>query len=176
MAATAIATTSIQAEVNDSSNPVLAPSGLPYNVLPFSKITASDLEAAVKEGIEYQNKAIDAIVNQRSIPTFENTIVAFDRSSWELNRAILALSNLEGACGDEAYQTAMQNVTPLLSEHGANILLNERLFDRIRQVYENRDKEDGLTPEDKRLITETYNSFANNGANLSGADRENTAR
>ena len=172
MAATAIATTSIQAEVNDSSNPVLAPSGLPYNVLPFSKITASDLEAAVKEGIEYQNKAIDAIVNQRSIPTFENTIVAFDRSSWELNRAILALSNLEGACGDEAYQTAMQNVTPLLSEHGANILLNERLFDRIRQVYENRDKEEGLTPEDKRLISETYKSFANNGANLSGADRE----
>lgn len=172
MAATAIATTSIQAEVNDSSNPVLAPSGLPYNVLPFSKITASDLEAAVKEGIEYQNKAIDAIVNQRSIPTFENTIVAFDRSSWELNRAILALSNLEGACGDEAYQTAMQNVTPLLSEHGANLLLNERLFDRIRQVYENRDKEEGLTPEDKRLISETYKSFANNGANLSGADRE----
>lgn len=172
MAATAIATTSIQAEVNDSSNPVLAPSGLPYNVLPFSRITASDLEAAVKEGIEYQNKAIDAIVNQRSIPTFENTIVAFDRSSWELNRAILALSNLEGACGDEAYQTAMQNVTPLLSEHGANLLLNERLFDRIRQVYENRDKEEGLTPEDKRLITETYKSFANNGANLSGADRE----
>lgn len=172
MAATAIATTSIQAEVNDSSNPVLAPSGLPYNVLPFSKITASDLEAAVKEGIEYQNKAIDAIVNQRSIPTFENTIVAFDRSSWELNRAILALSNLEGACGDEAYQNAMQNVTPLLSKHGANLLLNERLFDRIRQVYENRDKEEGLTPEDKRLISETYKSFANNGANLSGADRE----
>ena len=158
--------------INDSTNPVLAPSGLPHNVLPFDKITASDLEEAVKEGVEFQNKAIAAIVNQRSIPTFENTIAALDRSSWELNRAVLALSNLEGACGDEAYQQAMQNITPLLSEHSANILLNEKLFDRIKQVYDNRDKEEGLTPEEKRLITETYASFADNGAALKGADRE----
>ncbi len=173
MAATVIAnTTTIQAEINESNNPVLAPSGLPHNVLPFNKITASDLEAAVKEGIDYQNQAINAIVNQRSVPTFENTIVALDRSSYEVNRAVLALSNLEGACGDEAYQNAMQNVTPLLSKHSANILLNERLFDRIKTVFENRDKEEGLTSEDKRLITETYASFADNGANLKGADRE----
>ncbi|MDE6291913.1 MAG: peptidase M3, partial [Muribaculaceae bacterium] len=157
---------------NDSTNPVLAPSGLPHNVLPFDKITAADMEAAVKEGIEYQNKAIAAIVNQRSVPTFENTIAALDRSSWELNRAVLALSNLEGACGDDAYQLAMQNVTPLLSEHSTNILLNERLFDRIKQVYDKRDSEEGLTPEEKRLITETYVDFADNGAALKGDDRE----
>lgn len=157
---------------NDSSNPVLAPSGLPHNVIPFDKISAADLEAAVKEGIEYQIKAIDAIVSQRSIPTFENTIVALDRSSWELDRAILALSNLEAACGDEAYQKAMQNVTPLISEHSSNILLNEALFGRIKTVYDNRDKDTSLTPEDLRLITETYDSFADNGANLKGKDRE----
>ena len=173
LAATAMTTGALHVQAqNESTNPVLAPSGLPYNVLPFDKITPSDLEAAVKEGIEYQNKAVEAIVNQRSIPTFENTIVALDRSSWELNRAILALSNLEGACGDEAYQQAMQNVTPILSEHSANLLLNERLFDRIKTVYDNRDREEGLTPEDKRLITETYASFADNGANLKGEDRE----
>lgn len=161
----------VQAQ-NESKNPVLAPSGLPHNVLPFDKITASDLEAAVKEGIEYQNQAIDAIVNQRSTPTFENTVVALDRSGWELNRAILALSNLEGACGDEDYQKAMQNVTPLLSEHSANILLNEKLFERIKSVYDNREKDTSLTPEDLRLITETYDSFADNGANLKGKNRE----
>ncbi len=173
LAATAMATGSLHTQAaNNSTNPVLAPSGLPHNVLPFDKITASDLEAAVKEGIEYQNKAIASIINQRSIPTFENTIAALDRSSWELDRAVLALSNLEGACGDEAYQQAMQAVTPLLSEHSANILLNERLFDRIKQVYDNRDKEEGLTPEEKRLITETYASFADNGAALKGEDRE----
>ncbi len=166
-------TGSIHAQaVNDSKNPVLAPSGLPYNVLPFDKISAAYLEEAVKEGIDYQNKAISAIVNQRSVPTFENTIAAFDRSSWELNRAVLALSNLEGACGDEAYQTAMQNITPLLSEHSANILLNERLFERIKQVYDNRDKAVDLTPEEKRLITETYADFADNGAALKGEDRD----
>ena len=167
-----MATTLHVQAANDSINPVLAPSGLPYNVLPFDKITASDLEAAVKEGIEYQNNAISAIVNQRSVPTFENTIAALDRSSWELNRAVLALSNLESACGDETYQQAMQKVTPLISEHTTNILLNERLFDRIKQVYDNCDKEEGLTPEEKRLITETYADFANNGAALKGEDRE----
>lgn len=173
LAATAMATGSLHVQAqNESKNPVLAPSGLPHNVLPFDKITASDLEAAVKEGIEYQNQAIDAIVNQRSIPTFENTVVALDRSGWELNRAILALSNLEGACGDEDYQKAMQNVTPLLSEHSANILLNEKLFERIKSVYDNREKDTSLTPEDLRLITETYDSFADNGANLKGKDRE----
>ncbi len=165
LAATAMATGTLHAQaVNDSTNPVLAPSGLPHNVLPFDKITAADLEAAVKEGVEYQNKAIDAIVNQRSIPTFENTIAALDRSSWELNRAVLALSNLEGACGDEAYQQAMQNVTPLLSEHSSNNLHNEKLSDKIKQVYDNSYKEDGLTPEENRLITETYASFAHTGA------------
>lgn len=173
LAATAMATGSLHVQAqNESKNPVLAPSGLPHNVLPFDKITASDLEAAVKEGIEYQNQAIDAIVSQRSIPTFENTVVALDRSGWELNRAILALSNLEGACGDEDYQKAMQNVTPLLSEHSANILLNEKLFERIKSVYDNREKDTSLTPEDLRLITETYDSFADNGANLKGKDRE----
>lgn len=173
LAATAMTTANFKATAEyTGSNPVLAPSGLPYNVLPFDKIRASDLEAAVKEGIEYQNQAINAIVNQRSMPTFYNTIVAYDRSGEVLARAILALSNLEGAVGDEAYQIAMQNVTPLLSEHSANILLNERLFDRIKQVFDNRDKEEGLTSEDKRLITETYASFADNGANLKGADRE----
>lgn len=173
LAATAMTTASFKANAEyTGSNPVLAPSGLPYNVLPFDKIKASDLEAAVKEGIEFQNQAINAIVNQRSMPTFYNTIVAYDRSGEVLARAILALSNLEGAVGDEAYQIAMQNVTPLLSEHSANILLNERLFDRIKQVFDNRDKEEGLTSEDKRLITETYASFADNGANLVGADRE----
>lgn len=159
-----------------SSNPVLAPSGLPHNTLPFGKITPADYEQAVKDAVEYQNQAIEAIVNQRSVPTFENTIVALDRSGAELNRAVLALSNLESACGDEAYQTAMMNVTPLLSEHSANILLNERLFDRIKQVYDNREKAVGLTPEDMRLITETYAEFADNGANLKGEDREKYRR
>ena len=65
-----MATSSLHAQaINDSTNPVLAPSGLPYNVLPFDKITASDREAAVKEGIDYQNKAIAAMVTPRSIPT-----------------------------------------------------------------------------------------------------------
>lgn len=154
------------------TNPVLAPSGLPYNTLPFDRISAADLESAVLEGIDLQNKAIEAIASQQTAPTFANTIAALDRSDQELNRAILALSNLEGACGDEAYQQAMQNVTPALSEHSANILLNERLFNRIKSVYDNRENEKGLTPEEKRLITETYASFADNGASLKGADRE----
>ncbi|MDE6218671.1 MAG: peptidase M3, partial [Muribaculaceae bacterium] len=140
--------------------------------LPFNKITAQDYEDAVKEGIRLQNEEISAITRQRSTPTFENTIVALERSGELLGRAELALGNLEHALGDTLLMKALTNVTPLLSEHSANLLLNEQLFSRIKQVYDRRNEIPDLTPEDMKLIEQTYLNFALNGANLKGADRE----
>lgn len=156
----------------ESSNPLFDTELLPYGGIPFDKLTPADYESAVKEAIEYQNRQIDAIVNQRSRPTFENTIVAYERSGAELTRAVLALGNLEHALGDEAYMKVLADVTPLLSEQEASILLNEGLWQRIKEVYDMRDKIEGLTPEDQRLLSETYLGFALNGANLKGKDRE----
>lgn len=153
-------------------NPLLQPSQLPYQAVPFNEITIDDYREAIDKGIENQNKIIEGIVNQRSIPTFENTIQALERSSEMLDYAVLVLGNIEHATGDEALMKLMAEITPVLSEHSTNIILNEPLFEKIKYVYENRDKDTSLTPEDLRLITETYSNFANNGANLKGADRE----
>lgn len=155
-----------------TSNPLITGTTTLYGTMPFSRLTAADMEEAVKEGIRLQNQEIDAIVNQRSVPTFENTIVALDRSGEVLTRSILALSNLESANGTQDIQDAMTRVTPLLSEHETGIMLNEKLWNRIKQVHDLADKDTSLSPEDRRLIDKTYKSFLTSGASLQGADRE----
>ena len=142
------------------ANPLISGSDAPYGTMPFMKLTASDYEQGILEGMKIQNQEIEAICNQRSVPTFENTIVALDRSGRVLNRSVMALSNLEHATGD----------------HSANIMLNERLFDRIKQVYDLRDKDTSLNDEDRRLIEKTYRSFVHSGANLKGDDRDKFRR
>ena len=122
-----------------AANPLITGSDAPYGTMPLSKLTAADFEQGVLEGIRLQNEEIDAICNQRSVPTFENTIVALDRSGKVLNRSVLALSNLESATGDTVLMNTLAKVTPALSEHSTNIMLNERLWDRIKQVYDLKD-------------------------------------
>lgn len=155
-----------------AGNPLITGLGGPFGTMPFSKLSAADMKEAVLEGIRLQNQEIDAITRQRSVPTFENTIVALDRSGHILNRAILALSNLESANGTDDLMEAMASVTPKLTEHSTGMMLNEALWNRIKQVYELQDKDTSLTPEDKRLIKKTYESFLTSGADLKGADRE----
>ncbi len=159
------------AAASDSKNPLLQKDLLPNGAIPFDRLTAKDYEDAVKEAIKLQNERIDAIVMNRAVPDFENTIVAFERSGAELSRAALALSNVEHAVGSEDMMQALNNVTPLLSQHESSILLNEGLWDKIKQVYDNREKFN-LNPEDQRLLSETYLGFATNGADLKGEDRE----
>lgn len=154
------------------SNPIINGSSAPYGTLPFTTLSASDYEDAVKEGIKLHNQEIEMICNQRSIPTFENTIVTLDRSGRVLNTAVAALSNVEHATGDTALMNAMTRVTPLLSEHSTDIMLNERLWDRIKQVYDRRNDDTSLNDEDRRLIEKTYRSFVHSGANLQGEARD----
>lgn len=154
------------------NNPLITGTTDLYGTMPFSSLTASDMEEAVLEGIKLQNQEIDAIVNQKSIPTFENTIVALDRSGEVLNRAILALSNIESANGTQDIMDAMTRVTPVLSKHSTDIMLNEGLWNRIKQVHDLAGKDTSLSAEDRRLIDKTYDSFVISGANLQGEDRD----
>lgn len=156
----------------ESQNPVLAPSNLPYGSIPFSKVTPADYRAAVKEGIERHKREIDAIVNNAEAPTFENTIVALDRSGGDLTIASLALNNVEHATGNPELMVIAEELTPDLTQHSTDIMLNEKLFKRIKAVYDSRSSRTDLTPEDMRLIEETYRGFEESGANLSEADRE----
>lgn len=154
-----------------NENPLMQVSQLPYKAIPFDKITPSDLEEAVIEGIKEHNQEINAIVMQRSVPDFDNTIAALDRSGVLLSSAMATLSNMEHALGDTVLMNVMAKITPMVSEHQTNIMLNEGLWNKIKQVYDNRDNF-SLTPEQNRLLNETYSSFAENGANLQGEDRD----
>lgn len=142
-----------------AANPLITGTTELYGTMPFSKLTAKEMQEAVMEGIKLQNQEIDAITNQRSNPTFENTIVALDRSGEVLNRAILTLSNIESANGTDDIMEAYTYVTPFLSQHSTDIMLNKKLWDRIKFVHDNADKDTSLTPEDRRLIHKTYTEF-----------------
>jgi peptidyl-dipeptidase Dcp len=170
-ALTIMAVTSIGAVSAPTTNPLITGGNAPYGTMPFTKLTAADYEEGIVEGMHLQNQEVAAIVNQKSNPTFENTVVAYDRSGKVLTRSVLALSNLESATGDTVYMNTLAKLTPAMSEHTTQIMLNQGLFRRIKTVYENRDKDTSLTDEDKRLIEKIYDSFIFAGAGLSESDR-----
>lgn len=144
----------------------------PLTGLPFNQIQSGDYEDAIRKGIESHNAEIKAITTNPEAPTFKNTIEAYDRSGALLNGAVLTLSNLEGALGDTVLMNITAKMMPLVSEHSTGIMLNEELWKRVKAVYDSKDSNPELTPEDIRLIDETYKSFVSSGANLKGADRE----
>lgn len=154
------------------NNPLLVPSQAPHECVPFNKLTPSDYEEAVVEAIRIHNGEIEVITGVAEAPTFENTVAALDRSGRLLNESVLALSNLESALGDTVLMNIMAKVTPLLSQHETGLLLNEKLWERVKTVYGQKESRGDLTPEALRLIDETYRSFAESGANLKGEDRE----
>ena len=157
---------------SESGNPLIKKSTAPYEAIPFDKITAADMEDAVLEGIRLQNEEIAVITDSSEEPTFENTVAALDRSGEVLNRAVLTLSNLESALGDTVIMNTLAKVTPQLSLHSTDILLNHKLWERIKKVYDTKEQRTDLSPEALRLIDETYRNFAESGANLEGEKRE----
>lgn len=152
-------------------NPLVAPSQAPFGTIPFNLITPLDYESAIMQGIKQQEAEIAQIADNPEAPSFENTIVALDRSGQLLTKATLALSNVEHAVGDTVLMNIMAKVTPILSEHSADMMLNKKLWDRVKTVYDNRDKRTDLNPEQQRLISETYLNFVESGASLSDKDR-----
>lgn len=171
-----VMTTSLHAQAQTQGNALLTPSTEQYGAVPFDKIKVSDYAEAIREGIREQNEEIMNILRRRATPTFQNTLLPFERSGETLYNAMVTLSNLEGAMGDPAIMAVVSEITPLVSEHETNIMLNQQLWDRIKFIYENRDKDNSLAPEDIRLIEETYKSFAHSGANLEGDNREKLRR
>ena len=161
---------------SESGNPLVKQSTAPYEAIPFDKITVADMEDAVIEGIRLHNEEIAAITDNNEEPTFENTVAALDRSGEVLNRAVLTLSNLESALGDTLIMNAMAKVTPELSSHSTDILLNHKLWEKIKKVHDTKGERTDLSPEALRLIDETYRNFAESGANLEGEKREQFRR
>jgi len=143
----------------------------PYNTAPFSSINTEDFLPAFKTAIEKACSEIDAIVNNPETPSFENTIEALDYSGEELDRISSIFFNLNSAETNDEIQKIAQEVSPLLSEFGNDITLNEDLFKRVKGVYESKSAIK-LTTEQNTLLDKKYKSFSRNGANLSEDKKE----
>ncbi len=142
-----------------------------HGTAPFSKITNADYEPAIDRGIELARKEINEIATNPAAPTFENTIVALDRSGEDLDRVLNIFFNLLEADSDDEMMEISMRVTPKLSDYSTSVVLNQDLWKRVKAVYDNRESLN-LTPEQQTLLQKTYDSFALSGANLEGADRE----
>lgn len=154
----------------DTTNPLLAQWETPHATPPFSKIELAHYEPAFEAAIACQRAEIDAIVNNPAKPTFGNTIAALERSGELLGRIEGVSYNLLSADTSDEMQEIALRVQPKLTELSNDISLNPELFARVKAVYEHPGC--CLKKDDKKLLEDTYKSFARNGAALSDADKE----
>lgn len=154
-----------------ASNPFFEKYSTPHGTVPFNLIKTEHYAPAIHEGIRRQNAEIDAIINNPAAPTFENTIVPYEKSGELLHRVTTVFGNLLSAETSDELQELAREIMPLMSEHENNISLNEKLFARIKAAYELTDK-NKLTPEQSKLLEDIYTGFVRNGANLQGDAKE----
>ncbi len=152
-------------------NPLLKESTLPYHLPPFAQIKDEHFVPAMEAGMRDQLKEVDAVANNSEKPTFENTVVALERTGRSLDRAERTFSNLNACNTNPALQKIDKEMAPKLSAHRDAIHLNGKLFARIQQLYDNRDKL-GLDPESAYLLERYYKDFVRAGAKLSDSDKE----
>ena len=147
------------------SNPFFTEFQTEYGVPSFDKIKLEHYEPAFLKGIEEQKQNIEAIIESPEVPTFENTIVALDNSAPILDRVSAIFFNMTDAETTDSLTELSIKLAPVLSEHEDNISLNQTLFKRINDVYQQKDSLN-LTIEQQRLLDKTYKSFVRSGANL----------
>ena len=143
----------------------------PHGTVPFPLIQTADYEPALREAMRQEDEEIAAIVNCLEAPTFENTVVALAEAGGLLNRVTTVMFNLMSAETNDELDAVAEKMMPELSEHGNNITLNERLFDRIRTVYRQKSQLE-LSTEEAQLLENTYDSFRRHGAELDDAGKE----
>lgn len=152
------------------SNPFYAPSTLPFHAPPFDKIKDSDYQPALEAGMAEQIKEVEAIANDPAAPTFDNTIVAFERTGQLLTRVSQAFSCVTGANTNDALLKVQADEAPHFAAHFDAIFLNAKLFNRVKAVYDQRASLH-LDPESLRLVEIDYQQFVKAGANLADSDK-----
>lgn len=154
-----------------AQNPFFEKYSTPHGTIPFDKIKNEHYEPAIREGINRHDAEIEAIINNPAAPTFANTIAAYEKSGRLLNHVSTVFGNLLSAETNDDMQELAKTIMPLLSEHSNNVTLNEKLFARIKTVYQQKEQLN-LTGEQTKLLEDIYNSFIRSGANLEGEDKE----
>lgn len=154
-----------------ASNPFFTEWTTPYGIPPFDQIKNEHFMSAIEQGMQQHLEEIDVIVNNQEAPTFSNTIEAMDYSGRLLSKTLAVFFNLESAETNDSLQKIAEEISPLLSEHNDKVSMNEKLFDRVKTVYNNRESEN-LTPEQTRLLSNYYKDFVRSGALLSADKKE----
>ena len=142
----------------------------PYNAAPFSRFTATDYLPAIEKAIAESLAQINSITKNPEPATFKNTVEALAYTGLELDRLTAMFFNLNNAETNDALQAEAQRISPLLTDYGNDIRLNEALFQRVKAIYTQREQL-SLTAEQQTLLEKTYKSFTRNGANLSLNDK-----
>ena len=142
----------------------------PYNAAPFSRFTATDYLPAIEKAIAESLAQINSITKNPEPATFKNTVEALAYTGLELDRLTAMFFNLNSAETNDALQAEAQRISPLLTDYGNDIRLNEALFKRVKAIYNQREQL-SLTAEQQTLLEKTYKSFTRNGANLSLDDK-----
>lgn len=166
----AVKTPGTETANNTQNNPLLEPSALPFQAPPFDKIQDSDFKPAFEGGMRLHLDEIRKITNNPEPPTFDNTLVALEKSGQLLTRTSMAFSAVTSANTDSLLQQVQEEEAPKLAAHHDAIFLNQKLFDRVKAIYEKRDQLK-VDHESKKLVTYYYKEFVHAGANLSNEDK-----
>ncbi len=161
--------------VTNAQNPFLGKYNTPHQTAPFNEIKIEHYEPAIREGIKQQTAEIEAITSNPEAPTFANTILPYESSGDILDRTTSVFFNMQSAETNDQLQELARVITPLLSEHSNNIKLNEKLFARVKAVYDNQ-KKFNLNAEQTELLKDIYDGFVRGGANLTGEAKEKYRR
>ena len=153
-----------------NDNPLLVPSSLPLGAPDFASIRHEHFMPAFEAGMKQQIDETEAIANLADAPTFENTLVAMERTGDILDRTGAIFFNLASANTDEEIQAIEEKVAPMLATHSDNILLNAKLFNRVESLWNRRDSLK-LNEEQQQLLKEQFESFLRAGARLSESDQ-----
>ena len=151
-------------------NPLLETFKTPFTTAPFSKIKNHHFNPAFVEGIKLAKEDIDAITSNDAPPTFENTLEALEFGGEKLDRMASVFFNLNSAETNDEIQKIAQEISPMLSEFSNDVKLNEKLFKRVKKIYDGKNALN-LTTEQDILLTNSYKSFVRNGANLNEKDK-----
>ena len=157
---------------NVAENPFFEPVWeTPYGAPPFDRIKTEHYKPAFERGMSLHNEEIDQIVNSKEKPTFENTILAYDNSGETLSRVATVFGMLSAADTDDEMQALSAEIYPALAAHSDAITMNDKLFERVKAVYDGRDAA-GLGEQEQRLTKKIYDDFVRSGALLSADDKE----
>ncbi len=160
-----------QSDKNNMNNPFFTEWKTPFGTPPFDKIKNEHFMPAYEEGMKQQLAEVEAIVNNKEKPTFENTIAAFEKSGKLFTKVNNVFNGLNGANTNAQLQEIAQKTAPMISKHFDEIYLNDKLFARVKSIYMEKDKLN-LTTEQKVVLENYYKDFVRGGANLNKEEKE----